>query len=789
MREKEKLLSFIDSLLTDNGIKLKRSIGVGLYLFNKLRDFAPEYILASLQNLDRMPFEKKKAMILEVKRLLSGSYKLPEERQPVRKKSLKEFTIPLEKLKLLDTKEKKVLRSLAITSLLDALYYFPLKYEDRRVISSLKLVKTGSKVALRLRVKDVRKSSDHRYNVEVLCTDGKEHIKLKFRYRRSDFIYALYPRGSEVVVFGKIKNFNGERYIVHPELLKEGEFGAILPVYYIRSKGDITKISSRERHNRIRRAIGKLVEKTAKYLPEYLPDSIVKKHGFPPPDESIERIHLPRGGNLHTLNRMDTPYHRRAIYEELFLFQLALLVKKKETQMEEAPAVDIPSDRFVAEFEKSLPFRLTDAQRRVLREILEDMKHPRPMNRLLQGDVGSGKTVVALGASFATVLEGYQVAVMVPTEILARQHFKKFKEYFHKKGIEVALLIGSLKPSEKRSLYRHIREGNIKVVVGTHALIQDKVEFSKLGLVIIDEQHRFGVMQRKLLLEKGKGLYPHCLVMSATPIPRTLALSLYGDLDLSVIDELPPGRKEVRTLLTFESERDKLLEAIEREVSLGNKVYIIYPLIELSEKMEFKAATEEFKRWKELLRDKKVLLLHGRMSDEEKTEIMEKFKNEGDVLVSTTVVEVGVDVPEATLMIVEDAHRFGLSQLHQLRGRVGRSDRESYCYLVVPDSLRKGNSEAIRRLRVLVQTNDGFKVAEMDMKLRGPGELLGVSQSGYFGFNIANLARSHDRSVLQIAREDAKELLDKDPKLETFPDLKDLLLYRYGDKFDLSYIA
>lgn len=789
MQEREKLLSFIDNLLTNGGIKLRRSLGVGLYLFNKLRDSAPEYILESLQSLDRMPFEKKKAILEEVRKLLSERQEPQKDKSPVKKKSIRDFFLPIDKLKLLDTREKKVLRSLGINTLFDALYYFPLKYEDRRVISSLKLAKTGSKAVLRLRVKDVRKPSDNRYSVEVLCTDGKEFIKLKFRYKRSDFIYALYPRGREVVVFGKIKSFKGERYIVHPELLKEGEFGAVFPVYYIRSKGEITKISSRERHNRIRKSIRKLVEKTAKYMPEYLPGFIVEKYTFPPAEETLEKIHAPSGENLARLNRMDTPYHRRAIYEELFLFQLALLVKKKEAQMEKAPAIKVSSGEFIREFERSLPFQLTGAQKRVLLEILEDMRHPRPMNRLLQGDVGSGKTIVALGASLAMVSAGYQVAIMVPTEILARQHFSKFRDYFHKQGIEVALLTGSLKPSERRSLYRHVREGNIKIVVGTHALIQDKVEFKDLGLVIIDEQHRFGVMQRKLLLEKGKGLYPHCLVMSATPIPRTLALSLYGDLDLSVIDELPPGRKEIRTLLIFESERDKLLEAIERETSMGNKVYIIYPLIDISENLEFKAATEEFQRWKELLPNKKVLLLHGRMSDEEKVQVMKEFKEKGDVLVSTTVIEVGVDVPEATLMIVEDAHRFGLSQLHQLRGRVGRSDRKSYCYLVVPDSLRRGNSEAIRRLRVLVQTNDGFKVAEMDMKLRGPGELLGVSQSGYFGFNIANLARSHDRSVLQSAREDAKELLEKDPKLETSPNLKDLLLYRYRDKFDLTYIA
>ncbi len=787
MTTQEKILSFLDGLLERDGIKLRRGIGIGLYLFNQLRDTLPDYMLESLQSFDRMPFEKKKAIVLELKRILSRS-EVKEEKPQVRKRPIKDFLVELDKLKGLDSKEKKVLKSLGINTLLDALFYFPLRYEDRRPITSLKLAKPGQKVVLKLKVKDVRKSPEEGYTVEVLCTDGKEYIKLKFRYKRSDFIYALYRRGSEVVVAGKVKSFKGEKYMVHPELLKEEEFGGIFPVYYIRAKGEITRISSRERHNRIRKALKKLV-KTARFLPEYLPEFIRRKYGFPSADESIEKIHLPEGLDIKELNDMETPYHKRAIYDDLFLFQLSLLLKKKETQQEKAPPIGVSPDRFVIEFENKLPFRLTNAQRKALREVLSDMRKESPMNRLLQGDVGSGKTVVAIGASLAVVREGYQVAVMVPTEILAQQHYKKFKEFFQKEGIEVGLLTGSLKPSEKKSAYKHIREGNIKIVVGTHALIQEKVEFKNLGLVVIDEQHRFGVMQRKLLLEKGKGLYPHCLVMSATPIPRTLALSLYGDLDISVIDELPPGRKEVRTLLLFESERDKLLKAIEEEVSKGNKVYIIYPLIEESEKAEFKAATEEFERWKELLPDKRILLLHGRMSDEEKQRIMEEFKEKGDILVSTTVVEVGVDVPEATLMIVEDAHRFGLSQLHQLRGRVGRSDRPSYCYLVVPDSLRRTDADAIRRLKVLVQTTDGFKVAEMDLKFRGPGELLGVSQSGYFGFNIANLARSRDRFVLQNAREDARELLERDPKLKEHEELKELLLYRYGDRLDLSYIA
>ncbi|WP_457600535.1 ATP-dependent DNA helicase RecG [Hydrogenivirga sp.] len=788
MEKRDKLLQFIDGLLKNGAVKLKRGFGIGLYLYNQLRDTAPPYVLENLQLLDRMPFEKKKAMLLELRRFLESSRERSRRDRKVEKKRIKDFLVPLDKLKFLDSKELKVLKSLGINTLLDALFFFPLRYEDRRPLSSLKLAKVGEKVVLKLKVKGSRRVNDGRYTAEVVCTDGSEEIKLKFRFKKADFIHALYRKGSEVVVLGKLRSFNRERYIVHPELLKEGEYGSVFPIYYVRTKGEVTSISSKTRQNRIREALRKTVKKAAKYLPEYLPESVRRKYGFPEIDETVELLHFPEGVDLRSLNAFSDVYHRRAIYDDLFLFQLSLLLKKKETELESSPRIALPTDRFISEFQGKLSFKLTNAQLRVLREILLDMAREHPMNRLLQGDVGSGKTVVAIGAALAAVRKGYQVAVMVPTEILAQQHFRKFREFFDEEGIEVGLLTGSLTPAQKRSAYKHIREGNIKVVVGTHALIQEKVEFDRLGLVIIDEQHRFGVMQRKLLLDKGKGLYPHCLVMSATPIPRTLALSVYGDLDVSVIDELPPGRKEVRTLLLYESEKEKLLEAVNRELSLGNKVYVIYPLIDESEKMELKATTEEYERWRNLLPDREVLLLHGRMSDSEKQEVMERFKEEGDVLVSTTVIEVGIDVPEATLMIIEDAHRFGLSQLHQLRGRVGRSDRSSYCYLVVPDSLRR-ETEALRRLKVLVRTNDGFEVAEMDMKLRGPGELLGVSQSGYFGFRIANLARAHDRAVLQNAREDAQELLNEDPRLTEHRELRELLLYSYGDKLDLSYIA
>ncbi len=784
------LRNFIDGLLLNDGLKLRRAFGVGMFLFNKLKDDAPPYILDSLKELDRMPLEKKKAILKEVRKFLEEKKEKKERVLPQERKPIHLFFQPLEKLKILNKTELSTLKALGINTIIDALYYFPVRYEDRRLNTSIKTAKVGEKVALKVKVVDVKKLTEGPYTLEVICTDGTGTLSLKFKYKNTRLVATAFKKGREIVVFGKLKSFKGEKYMVHPEIKSTSseEVGKIIPVYYARKKGELEEISSQTRRRRVRKALQKISSYLYKYFPEYLPEELRERYAFPDVALALYELHNPENVPVKELNEFSDIYHRRMIYDDLLLFQLALLLKKKEIQSQPAPRISVKEEE-LKEFIDSLPFELTNAQKRVIREILEDLKKDTPMNRLLQGDVGSGKTIVAIITAYAVVKSGYQVAVMVPTEILAHQHFKKFLELLGKRGIKVALLTGSLTPSQKQAIYRLIREGLVDVVVGTHALIQEKVEFKKLGYAIIDEQHRFGVMQRKLLLEKGKGLYPHCLVMSATPIPRTLALSVYGDLDLSIIDELPPGRKEVKTQLFFESEKEKIYEKVREELDKGNKVYVIYPLIEESEKMNLKAATEEYERWKKLFPNKKVLLLHGKMPDREKLKVMEEFKESGDILVSTTVIEVGIDVPEATLMVIEDAHRFGLSQLHQLRGRVGRSDREAYCFLVVPDEIKNKDTETIRRLRVFVKTTDGFKIAEEDLKLRGPGELLGVSQSGYFGFQVANLARSLDRFLLEKAREDAKHLIEQDKNLSAYENLRKLLLYRYGDKMDLSLIA
>ena len=584
--------------------------------------------------------------------------------------------------------------------------------------------------------------------------------------------------------------------MVHPSIYAPDsqEVGRIVPVYFARSKGEIKEITSAQKGRAVAKAIGNLVKKFAPHFPEILPFKVLEKYGFPSVDQALLGVHFPPSTeSFGDLEKRQTPYQRRFIYEDLLVFSLAMLLQKGRLKELKAPKVEVPNN-FIDLFEEKLPFTLTNAQRRVLKEILEDMAKEEPMNRLLQGDVGSGKTIVAIAAALAAVLAGYQVALLAPTEILAQQHFRNFQKFLVDTGFltadKIALLTGSLPQSVKRKLKKLIALGAVKIVIGTHALLQEDVEFKNLGLVIIDEQHRFGVLQRKALIEKGKGFYPHTLVMTATPIPRTLALTVYGDLDVSVIDEMPKGRKPVLTRLLYESEKSRLYAHLRSELEKGNKVYVIYPLIEESDALNLKAATQEWKRWKELFPDKKVLLLHGKMKDSEKEKVMEEFKREGDILVSTTVVEVGVDVPDATVMVIEDAHRFGLAQLHQLRGRVGRSTKQSYCYLIVPDTLKEQkNEETLKRLEVFVKTLSGFKIAEEDMKIRGSGNILGTEQSGYFTFPMADLSREEDRQILLYARQDAEKILKATPSLEKLPNLKKLIFYRYGDKLELGSVS
>ena len=490
-------------------------------------------------------------------------------------------------------------------------------------------------------------------------------------------------------------------------------------------------------------------------IDENLPDDVLKRRELIPRHQAIEEIHFPPEHTLISEYEMfRSKAHLRLIFEEFFWVSFALQLKRGERQKEPKGTVIEISNTISSRIEKLLPFKLTTAQDRVIARIFDDMKSDAPMNRLIQGDVGSGKTIVAFLAMFAAMENGYQAALMAPTEILADQHARNALKLFENTSYKVGLLTGSLKAADKRKMQADIANGEIQVIVGTHAIIQDAVEFENLGLAIIDEQHRFGVLQRAEL--RARGYNPDILVMTATPIPRSLAMTVYGDLDVSVIDELPPGRTPVKTVVLGEDQRSGVYKGIEREISLGRQIYIVYPLIEESEKLDLKAATKMF----EELRDKvfpqhKIGLLHGKMKSVDKEDIMSQFvAGELNILVSTTVIEVGVDVPNASLMVIEHAERFGLSQLHQLRGRVGRGAEQSFCVLLTVD---KKTGVAKERLGIMEETNDGFRIAEKDLEIRGQGEILGTRQSGIQTFRIANIIR--DLEILETAKTEAEHYL------------------------------
>jgi len=470
----------------------------------------------------------------------------------------------------------------------------------------------------------------------------------------------------------------------------------------------------------------------------------------------------------------------------LFYLQLVIALRKK-MQSGETKQITInkPGESFEKLFREHLGFELTAAQKRVIKEIISDMRSAKPMNRLLQGDVGSGKTIVAVFCMLAAAESGYQAAFMAPTEILAEQHYKTLSAYFNKLGIETVLLTGSIKKKEREVFLEKIRSGNARIIVGTHALIQDKVEFNSLAFIVIDEQHKFGVMQRAKL--KAKGITPDVLVMTATPIPRTLSLTFYGDLDVSVIDELPANRKNIKTALRTETDRTKVYDFIKKEISSGRQVYIVYPIINESEKLDLKSAIKHYEILKEGVFSKyKIGLVHGKMNWHEIDSTIEDFKNRKlDILVATTVIEVGIDIPNATIMVIEEAQRFGLSQLHQLRGRVGRGAEQSYCILMA-ESRGEVSTE---RLKIMTETNDGFKISETDLKLRGPGEFFGIRQSGELNFTAADIVK--DTELIQKAKDSAFKVINEDPQLRSYHNtvIREHFLTNYKDSLELIKIA
>lgn len=646
-------------------------------------------------------------------------------------------------------------KELGIYSLHDLLYYFPYKYVDRsRIYSIYELDGNMPYIQLKgeiLSFEDVGEGRNRRLVAHF--SDGTGVVDLVW-FQGVKYIIGKYKIRQEYIIFGKPTVFNGRINIAHPDVdavadLKLETMG-LRPYYNTTEKMKRSSLNS----HAIEKMMATVVKLLSDPLPETLSPAILREHHLMPLTEALVNIHFPTSAEL--LRKAQY----RLKFEELFYVQLNILRYARDRQRKYRGYVFSKiGDIFNTFYSKNLPFELTNAQKRVLKEIRRDMGMGRQMNRLLQGDVGSGKTLVALMSMLIALDNGYQACMMAPTEILANQHYDTIREFLHGMDVRVELLTGSVKGKRREAILAGLLSGEVQILIGTHAVIEDTVNFASLGFVVIDEQHRFGVAQRARLWTKS-AQPPHVLVMTATPIPRTLAMTLYGDLDVSVIDELPPGRKPIATIHQFDNRRESLYRSVRKQIEEGRQVYIVYPLIKESEKIDLKNLEEGYLHVCEAFPDCKVCKVHGKMKPAEKDREMQLFvSGEAQIMVATTVIEVGVNVPNASVMIIENAERFGLSQLHQLRGRVGRGADQSYCILVTGYKLVE---DTRKRLEIMVRTNDGFEIAEADLKLRGPGDLEGTQQSGIaFDLKIADIAR--DGQLLQYVREVAQKIVDADP--------------------------
>lgn len=674
------------------------------------------------------------------------------------------LNLDIQYVKGVGPKRAKLLKKLGINTVEDLLFYFPKDYENRSDILKIDDLKVGEKQTFRGYIAGVpREIKTSKVIITKLpVKDGTGAVELV--WYNQPYIKNNFKIGEEYIINGKLQFKYGQLIVENPVLEKSEDFklntGRIVPIYGL-TEG-LTQ-------NTIRKIMFNALHDYVQEVEEFLDDEFLSKKGLMDIKNALININFPQNETYLEQAKY------RLKYQELFLLQISLFLMKKSVKEKKGIRFEkVELKPFLME----LPFKLTSAQVKVLKEIIADMNSYKVMNRLVQGDVGSGKTVVAACSMYIAVKNGYQVAMMAPTEILAKQHYHTLRELFKNTDIKIGLLSGSILPSIKKEVLEKIKNGDYDIVVGTHALIEDNVIFKNLGFCVTDEQHRFGVRQRALLTQKGEN--PDILVMTATPIPRTLALILYGDLDISIIDQLPPGRKKVKTYVIYSSFRKKAYEFAMREVKKGRQVYVVCPLIEESDKINAMSAEIVYREiYEDAFKEAKVGLLHGKMADSEKAKIMQEFVNgKIDILVSTTVIEVGVNVPNATVMIVENAERFGLAQLHQLRGRVGRSEFQSYCILI-----SYSNSDiAKKRLGVLVQTSDGFKIAEKDLEIRGPGEFLGLRQHGLPEFKIANIFEDID--VLKKVQKDAEELLERDPQLENHPKLKSILFNQFYQKLE-----
>jgi ATP-dependent DNA helicase RecG len=705
---------------------------------------------------------------------------------------------PVTYIKRVGPRRAHVLTETGINTVRDILRMYPRKYIDRSSIVAIKdlwqYAGTGTEVTVvaTVRGKDIVRSFRKRERFILVVGDDVSFLDCIW-FRRAQVMNKLFAKGERLALSGQVTDFNGTLQMVHPSFDRlspaedEGDShnweemfntGRILPIYT--ETAEMKKVGLEG--SVLRSIVLNALENFGKNIGEHLPEEILSGRGWMPYRKAIGAIHFPASGE--ELRQART----RLKYDELFFLQLLQAFRRRTARSVPGIGFNVKSAN-AKKLVELLPFRLTDAQKKVMHQIAGDMESGKPMHRLLQGDVGSGKTIVSILAMLIAIDSGYQSVFMVPTEILAVQHYSTIKQLLEPIGIEPVLLIGSLKKAERQPIERSIADGTARLVIGTHALFQESVSFSKLGFIVIDEQHRFGVMQRLQLYEKSLssgagGVAPDLLVLTATPIPRTLSLTLYGDLDVSVLDERPPGRMPVKTAVRSKKDREKVYRFAREEAERGRQVYVVYPLIEQSEKVDLKAATEGYEELKEgIFRDKAVELIHGRLSREENEDIMSRFRGGRiDVLVATTVIEVGVDVPNATVMIIEHAERFGLSQLHQLRGRVGRGADQSYCILIhYLNPVNKAaaftggyysertvekeeeKQKGMIRLETIASTDDGFKIAEVDLKLRGPGDFFGVRQSGFPELKLASLV--DDRELLLMARDDAFAIVGSDPHL------------------------
>jgi len=694
-----------------------------------------------------------------------------------------ELSTPVQYTKGIGPRLAEVLAGKGIHTVADLVHYLPFRYEDRLNPRGIAELRPGEMATV---IAEVRTSGLFRTRRMPIfqMTAAQGRARLKCLWFNGAYLRDRFKPGQMVALYGKVEEDrrSGELQIMQPqfEILEEGsedggddaaepkvaqslEVGRIVPIYESAGQGRLTA-------RWFRRIIRSVLENMPSDLRDPIPAAVRSRLGLISPTEALWKVHWPDAGeSLIDLQAARTPAHLRLIFEELFFVELGLEFKRRQMKAQTGIAFTL-NDAAREAIKKILPFHPTNAQKRVLKEIAGDMQKPYPMRRLLQGDVGSGKTIVAFEAAIIAIENGYQVALMAPTEILAQQHYFNARRILEDAGYRIVLLTGSLEQDRKREIRRHIAHGNAHLVIGTHALLEQTVEFAKIGLVIVDEQHRFGVMQRLKLMRKtseekagnapsaepSASPEPDVLVMTATPIPRTLALTLYGDLDLSVLDELPPGRTPIVTRRVSDERSDEVWAFLRKQVAAGHQAYVVYPVIQENEERELKAALKMYRDLSNVVfADLKVGLLHGRMESTLKEEVMRRFQSgELNILVATTVIEVGVDVSNATVMVIEHAERFGLSQLHQLRGRIGRGGGKSFCILMTGG---KVSEEGERRLDEMVRTNDGFQIAELDLELRGPGEFFGTRQAGLPSFLIANLIR--DRQILEAAKREAAAVI------------------------------